>query len=70
MVAPVLEQARRLGRDLPLARVRQRANVHVASDLVDDRVMSYCCFSSDEALLVAGVSSPCAAFLRFFGGMG
>ena len=51
VVPPVLQQARGLGRDLPLAGIRQRAPViDVAAHLVDDRRRVVLLFGRREAL--------------------
>ena len=53
--APVLQQARGLGRDLPLLRVGQRApGVHVAAELVDDRGRVVLLLGRAEAFVVGG----------------
>ena len=53
VVPPVLEQARGLGRDLPVVRVRQRApGVDVAAQLVDDRCGVVLLLGGAEAFVV------------------
>ncbi len=70
VVPPVLEQARRLGRDLPLARVRQRppgVDLLARTSLMIG-VGSYSCCSVESPSPSSRTSSVCcAALLRFFG---
>ena len=70
VMAPVLEQPRRLGRDLPVVRVRELApRVDVAAQLVDDRASGRTAAPRSRAPCPRRRRSPAASAcrLRFFG---
>jgi len=67
---PVPEAAGSFGCDLPSTGGRPRHVVHLAADLVDDGVMSYCCFSVERPLPSSRTISCCGSRVFALFGLG